>query len=70
MEKQTVRRVDLLKELKMVVKGKKPSIDYQSLANLALTWVEFGFKESARNDAANRGVEELERMFRLEDPRG
>jgi hypothetical protein len=57
------RKIDLVKELKRVAEGKRSSISHQRLAEWVLPRLA---AEYTRDDAGQR---ELERLYRLEDPR-
>ena len=73
------RKIDMLAELKLMARGKDPTIPARDVARWAVEWVNAGLDgngagagEGAETGAARRddAVGFLERLYRLEDPRG
>ncbi len=60
------QRVNWLADLKRMARGQKPKAEPWLVAELAARWSEAGIRASEDTDE----VGQLERMLRLEDPRG
>jgi hypothetical protein len=70
MSKSTVRKIDRLKELKRMAAGKDPRTSPPEwVAQWAVPLVEYALADLKEQRDAETGVAELERMFKLEDPR-
>jgi hypothetical protein len=57
----TVRKVNMLTELRRIARDKKPSVPVSHVADWALQWVKYGLDQTE--------IAQLERMYRLKDPR-
>lgn len=73
------RKIDMLAELKRMARGKDPTVPARDVARWAVEWVNAGLEgggavagDGAGAGAAGRGdsVGFLDRLYRLEDPRG
>jgi hypothetical protein len=72
MSKTTVQKLNYVTELKRLAKGQKTRScggDPQWVAQWALPLVEYALAQLEEERIAETGVTELERMFKLEDPR-
>ena len=72
------RKIDMLAELKLMARGKDPTIPARDVARWAVEWVNAGLEgdragagEGAGAGAARRddAVDFLDRLYGLEDPR-
>lgn len=68
-KKQLVRKIDRLSELKRMAKGKNILSQPEWVAEWAVPLVEYALAELEEQRNAEPGVAELERLFKLEDPR-
>ena len=57
----TYRKVNYLTELRRMKRGQKTKADPRDIADWALQWAKYGLAQTE--------VEQLERLYRLEDPR-
>jgi hypothetical protein len=73
------RKIDMLAELKLMARGKDPTVPARDVARWAVEWVNAGLEgggavtgEGAETGAARRddSVDFLDRLYGLEDPRG
>ncbi len=70
------RKIDMLAELKLMARGKDPTIPARDVARWAVEWVNAGLDGSGAGERAETGAARrddsvgfLDRLYRLEDPR-